>query len=179
MGTQDRPRIDKRRSGPDEIEEDVNKVRKFNSETEEGEEDMSIPGSLDNAPDTKLRKLDVDDDMLDSMNEVDCKLLAAAILGVDITEVYCPERVAKVVQKFGIRAGSSFDVTNGWDFNLEDHRKKAWAKIKEESPNLLAGFPPCTYFSMLQELNVAVHGHKPEWKATFDEEKRKASDTLG
>ena len=34
--------------------------------------------------------------------------------------------------------------------------------------------PPCTYFSMLQELNVAVHGHKPEWMAKFDEEKRKA-----
>ena len=28
---------------------------------------------------------------------------------------------------------------------------------------------------MLQELNVAEHGHKPEWMAKFDEEKRKAS----
>ena len=38
----------------------------------------------------------------------------------------------------------------------------------------MVGSPPCTYFSMLQELNVAVHGHKPEWMAKFDEEKRKA-----
>ena len=38
----------------------------------------------------------------------------------------------------------------------------------------MIGLPPCTYFSMLQELNVAVHGHKPEWMANFDEEKRKA-----
>ena len=44
----------------------------------------------------------------------------------------------------------------------------------EESPYLLVGLPPCTYFSMLQELNVAVHGHKPEWMAKFEEEKRKA-----
>ena len=107
------------------------------------------------------------------MDEVDRNILAAAILGVDITEVYAPERVAKVAQQFGFRAGSSVDLTNGWDFNLEDYRKKAWTKIKEESSYLLIGSPPCTYFSMLQELNVAVHGHKPEWMATF-EEKREA-----
>ena len=39
----------------------------------------------------------------------------------------------------------------------------------------MIGSPPCTYFSMLQELNVAVHGHKPEWMARFDEEKRNAT----
>ena len=92
-------------------------------------------------------------------------------MGVDITEVYSPERIARVAKKFGLEAGSSFDLTNGWDFNIEENRKKAWAKIKEESPYLLIGSPPCTYFSMLQELNVAVHGHKPEWMANFDEEK--------
>ena len=76
---------------------------------------------------TELRTLaDVDHDMLDSMNEVDRKILAAAILGVDITEAYSPERVAKVAQKFSLRAGTSIDLTNGWDFNLGDHRKKAW-----------------------------------------------------
>ena len=46
--------------------------------------------SPDKEPVTKIPKLD--DDMLDSMNEVDRKILAAAILGVDITEVYSPER---------------------------------------------------------------------------------------
>ena len=106
IGTPDRLRIDKRRSDPEEMDEDVNKVRKFNSETEEGES-MSIPGSPDNEPDTKLRRLaDVDDDMLDRMSEVDRIILGAAILGDDITEVWCPERVAKVAQKFGFRAGS-------------------------------------------------------------------------
>ena len=95
--------------------------------------------------------------MLHSMDEVDRKILAAPIPGVDITEVYSPDRVAKVAQKCGLRVGSSFDLTNGWDLNLEDHRKKAWTKTKEESPYVLIGSPPCTYFSMLQELNVAVH----------------------
>ena len=30
---------------------------------------------------------------------------------------------------------------------------QAWAKVKEEAPVLLIGSPPCTYFSVLQELN--------------------------
>ena len=100
IGTPDRPRIDKRRSDPDEMEEDVNKVRKFNSEIEEGEEDMSIPGSPDNKPDTKSQKLHAEDDILDRMNEVDRKILAAAILGFHIIEVYFPERVAKWLRQF-------------------------------------------------------------------------------
>ena len=68
------------------------------------------------------------------MTEIDRNSLAAAILGVDIAEVYSPEQVAKVAAKFGVRAGSSFDLTNGWDCNTADHRRKAWSRIKEESP---------------------------------------------
>ena len=108
------------------------------------------------------------------MTEIDRKILAAAILGVDISDVYSPERVAKVAAKIGLRAGSSFDLTSGWDFNIAEHMRKAWSKAKDESPYLLIGSPPCAYFSMLQKLNVAVHGHKPQRMAKFDEEKRKA-----
>ena len=78
--------------------------------------------------------------MLDSMTEIDRKILATAILGGDVTEGYSPERVAKVAAKFGLRAGSSFDLTNGWDFNIAEHRRKAWSKVKDESPYLLIGF---------------------------------------
>ena len=85
IGTPDRPRQEKGRCDPDDMDEDVNKTRRINSETEEGDDLSSIPGSPDDQPDTKLRKLD--DDMLDSMTEIDRKILAAAILGVDITEV--------------------------------------------------------------------------------------------
>ena len=134
-----------------------------------------LPGSPDDQPDTKLRELD--DEMLDSLGEIDWICLAAAILGVDITKVYSPERVAKVAANLGLRAGSFLFLTNSWDFNIAEHRRKAWSKIKDESPYLLIGSPPCTKFSMLQmlqELSVAVHGHKPEWMAKFDEERRKA-----
>ena len=85
---------------------------------------------------------------MDSMIEIYRKILAAAILGVDITEVYSPERVANVAQRFGLRAGSSFDLTNAWDLNIEEHRRKAWTKSKDKSLYLLVGSPPCIYFSI-------------------------------
>ena len=99
--TADRLRRDKRRGDPDDMDEDINKIRRINSDIAEGDDMSSIPGSPDDQPDTKFRK--IDDEMLDSMTEIDRKILAAAILGVEITEVYSPERVAKVEAKFGFR----------------------------------------------------------------------------
>ena len=66
------------------------------------------------------------------------------------------------------------DLTNGWDFNREDHKRQAWSKVRDEAPYLLIGSPPCNYFSVLQELNKAVHGNKPGWQARFDIEKANA-----
>ena len=114
---------------------------------------MPIPGSPDDQPDTKFTNLD--DEILDTMNEIDRKILASAILGVDITGVYFPERVTNVARTIRLRVGSSFDLTSGWDFNIEEDRRKAWSKVKKEAPYLLVGSPPCTCFSMLQENDKA------------------------
>ena len=65
-------------------------------------------------------------------------------------------------------------VTNGWGFTMEDHNRKAWTRIREESPYLLIGSPPCTYFSLLQELNKAAHKDKPDWLENHEVEKAKA-----
>ena len=116
----------------------------------------------------------MDDGGINGLDEIDRKILSAAIMNVDITEVYSPERVARVERKFEPVAGSSMDLTNGWDFNREDHRRQAWNKIRDEAPYLLIGFPPCTHFSMLQELNKAVHRNKPGWREKFEAEKNKA-----
>ena len=72
--------------------------------------------------------------------------MASAILGVDVTEIYSPVRVAAVAAKFGMKPGSSFDLTNGWDFTRKEHREKAWNKIKQEEPYCIIGLPPCTLF---------------------------------
>ena len=47
---------------------------------------------------------------LDGMKLVDRKIIAATILGVDITEEYSPERVANVAKRYGLVAGSSMDL---------------------------------------------------------------------
>ena len=54
IGTPDRLRRDKRRGDPDDMDEDINKTCRINSETE-GDEMSSFPGSSDDQPDTKLR----------------------------------------------------------------------------------------------------------------------------
>ena len=92
------------------------------------------------------------------------------IMGVDITEVYSPERVNKTAAKYGLKPGSSLDLTNGWDFNKREHRRQAWKKIMQEEPELLIGSPPCTMFSILQQLNLAIHAEDVEWMRRFRKE---------
>ena len=100
--------------------------------------------------------------------------IAATILGVDITEVYLPERVAEVAKRYGLVAGSSMALTTGLDFTKESDRQLAWRRIKEEDPFVLIGSPPCTCFSVLQELNIATNRHKPRWLDNFETEREKA-----
>ena len=99
----------------------------------------------------------------DAMSEEDRNILKSVILGVDITEVYSPVRVAAVAGKFGLTGGTSFDLTNGWNFSDPQHRAAAWKKIKQEDPYCIIGSPPCTMFSALQELSKAQHKDNAEW----------------
>ena len=52
-------------------------------------------------------------------------IAAQLIMGVDITKIYLPERVAKVAKAMGLRGGLSFDLTNGWNFNVKEDREEA------------------------------------------------------
>ena len=56
------------------------------------------------------------------------------------------------------------DLTNGWDFTKSEHRRRAWKQIQAEDPFCIIGSPPCTMFSMLQELTKAVKKGDPQWK---------------
>ena len=79
-----------------------------------------------------------------------------------ISEIYSPPRVsavAKMCPSFGILPGFALDLTTNdtdgrhWDFDEEEMRDRAWAKIKSEQPLLLIGSPMCTAFSALQHIN--------------------------
>ena len=41
----------------------------------------------------------MDDRSFDMLDDIDRKIFSAAIMGVNITEIYSPERVAKVAKK--------------------------------------------------------------------------------
>ena len=103
------------------------------------------------------------------MNEVDRKILASAILGVDITEIFSPERMAKVAREYGLVPGSFMDLTTGLDSTRHDHGRKAWRQIKKEDPYLIVGSPPCTWFSVLMELNVHMNKNNREWQKKYEE----------
>ena len=118
-------------------------------------------------PDASI-DVEIDKSMLEYVGEVDRIILAMAVRGVDITEVYSPERVAKACAKFGLTPGTSMDFTNGWDFDTEADRTRAEHLVDTEKPMLLIGSPPCTYMSMLQELNKWINKENQEWLDKFE-----------
>ena len=152
-----------------------------------GDEQDSKFRCVDDSPDTQMAPSDSGID-IDSMteisaekkqqDEVDQQIIRACILGVDITEVYSPDRVNEVARRWGLRPGSSMDLTNGYDFTKASDRKRAWDKIKEEDPFLLIGSPPCTLFSILQELNLVVNRDKPGWLEEFERRKAEAIEHI-
>ena len=105
-------------------------------------------------------------------NFEDMEVLSAVLRGVDITEVYSPERVNRLCHKYGLVAGDSFDIRHGYDLSDEVVQARVIQRINRTKPALFIGSPPCTWFSRFMQLNLAING--PEWKLTFDIEKAKA-----
>ena len=101
IGIPGRPRREKRRGDPDEMDDESKSRQTKQPEGYLPGEEVAMAGadSPNDSPEMKIRRLD--EDMLDSTQEVDKTIMAAAILGVDITNVYSPERVAQPARRFG------------------------------------------------------------------------------
>ena len=61
---------------------------------------------------------------------IDNQIIASSVFGIDISEVYSPERVNKRAGRHGLIPGSLLDFANGWDFAKYEHRRAVWKKIK-------------------------------------------------
>ena len=72
---------------------------------------------------------------------------------VIVSELYSQPRVAAKAEEMGLKAGSSFDLKTGYDFNKNVDRIRAWRRLKRERPDLLVLCPPCGPFSQLQSWN--------------------------
>ena len=46
--------------------------------------------------------------------------------------------------------------------------------IEEDDPYVPIGSPPCTWFSVLQQMNLHLNREHPEWIKTYEAEKKKA-----
>ena len=74
---------------------------------------------------------------------------------VSISEVSSPARICLKCERHGLVAGSSFDLHTGYDLSKYSVQKEVEAIIEKEQPKLLVGSPPCTKFSILQNLVIA------------------------
>ena len=78
---------------------------------------------------------------------------------VSIREIFSPERVCKRCGQHGLAPGSSFDLHTGYDLGRYAVQQEVEKVIDEEDPDLLIGSPPCTKFSILQNLVRAKRPH--------------------
>ena len=153
--------------------------------TPERSQASARPTPLDaSIPAPKMRRLDPDNPMdgegddngsdlsIDQIEER--KILGMLLQGVDITEVFSPERVAKIGANYKLIAGKSMDLTNGYDFSLEADQKRAWEHIVNDEPYCVIGSPPCTLFSLLMELNIAKFRDDKTWMEKYEAAKAQA-----
>ena len=80
--------------------------------------------------------------------------------GVDVAEIYNPERFTSEANAFGLQPGFAIDLTlqkddkdDHWDLSKTEHQKKLKGLLWKEKPAFLIGSPPCGPFSPLQNLS--------------------------
>ena len=106
---------------------------------------------------------------------MDRRILSAIIMGADVAEVYSPERVTKLCNRYGLTKGSAMDLRAGYDFNLPEDRRRAWKVIKDEKHVCLTGSPECRMFCTWQNLAMGKMKHDAEWLDKFKDKLEQAT----
>lgn len=81
-------------------------------------------------------------------------------------EFYSPPRVAVALRRAGFRAQYSFDIMTGYDFLEFQGRARALRLYETHDPFFTMLSPPCTMYSLMQNLNLAKmqpHVRKKRW----------------
>ena len=82
------------------------------------------------------------------------------ILGVDVLEMFSPERVGKLCKEYGLEQGVAMDNKSDYDFNKTSDRNKCWEAIKRGKPGLVIG---------LQDFNRFMYKDSRVWMLKFEE----------
>ena len=175
--TPERPAAIKRKDGCRESEGRDNRPRREDDDTQmdnDDDEDSSEQGSTDMDSDGNLIDKDTTsqqadtNDMMSGLDDIDRRNIRCALFGVDVTELYSPERVTKLCTRFGLIPGSALDLQTGWGFTRMDRKVQVLRLVRREMPTIVVGSPPCTMMSMLQERNKAVQGKDATLMQEFD-----------
>ena len=84
-----------------------------------------------------------------------------------VSEMFSPERVITVCERYGLPPGAAMDIKSGYNFDLAADRAKAWKSMEEDEPMLVIGSLPCAFFSGFQELNKYMYRNDKLWMAEF------------
>ena len=68
---------------------------------------------------------DLEEEDWSALDETERRIVRGTTMGVAICEVFSPVRVAAVVARLGLVAGTSLDLTNGRDLSKPCRRAKA------------------------------------------------------
>ena len=71
--------------------------------------------------------------------------MVSALKGVDITDIYNPERVTKLCRTYGLVAGDSYDLRDGYDLSDEMSQALVISRIKKTWPSLVIGSDPSKF----------------------------------
>ena len=102
------------------------------------------------------------DDLMDEIRsadrakekDTDHNIIASAILGVDIREVYSPERVNDVAKRHGLAAGSPLDLTNGSFLHHQSTDGRLGRTSRPRTRTCPFRSPPYAVFSLRKESNT-------------------------
>ena len=132
--------------------------------------DYDVPvmqGMMTEYLESKASGIDVEDDMMDDpgtrgifkhqdrkelQNNLTEVLNTRKAEALSIIEIFSPRRFADLAELFGMVSRGSFDLSEGWDFNLREHRLQAEETVRLVDPDLMTMCPPCGPLSRMQNL---------------------------
>lgn len=121
-----------------------------------GQKRLALEDAVDEEPETALPKK-VKTKLRKAHAEVE---KTQKFFQVDLSEVYSPPRIVQTASRSGLRCGGSYDIKTGYDLNDGRDYERMWKELVRDDPELICTCPPCTPFSILQELNFP----KMDWE---------------
>ena len=88
-----------------------------------------------------------------ALSKASRKAILKQMKKLTVAEVFSPPRVTTEAKEMGHQEGGAFDLHTGYDLSQRKDRVRCWQELRQADPHLVVICPPCSPFSLLQELN--------------------------